>query len=363
MSTPKHKGLIDPKVRNLTLYVLPILLTVGGGVYAFTKYSTEKDPIKVFGYIVLILIIWRVLLHMYRRLFLPPKHPRDYGKWAIVTGSTSGIGKEFAEEFARLGMSIMLISRTESKLKEQADDISNKYKVNVKYMVYDFSTFSSNNTNSKLFYNKLKDECKILSKDGGLGILLNNVGTNEDHPMLYDEYDDDGVDNMINCNVQSVLYMTKTVLPIMKLQKNGTVISIGSGSANHPGPYNALYSATKAFMLQFSRSMHVENWDTGVDFLCVTPFYIVSNLYKRKSGTILAPMPIELVKGTISQLGKKYIWQGHGYWFHGMLGNMATYFWGTTARWRKMMVDNRKRWDERQAANANANANANKESK
>ena len=120
MSTPKHKGLIDPKVRNLTLYVLPILLTVGGGVYAFTKYSTEKDPIKIFGYIVLILIIWRVLLHMYRRLFLPPKHPRDYGKWAIVTGSTSGIGKEFAEEFARLGMSIMLISRTESKLKEQA---------------------------------------------------------------------------------------------------------------------------------------------------------------------------------------------------------------------------------------------------
>ena len=96
MSTPKHKGLIDPKVRNLTLYVLPILLTVGGGVYAFTKYSTEKDPIKIFGYIVLILIIWRVLLHMYRRLFLPPKHPRDYGKWAIVTGSTSGIG--FSEQ-------------------------------------------------------------------------------------------------------------------------------------------------------------------------------------------------------------------------------------------------------------------------
>lgn len=62
-------------------------------------------------------------------------------------------------------------------------------------------------------------------------------------------------------------------------------------------------------MTQFSRSMHVECWDTGVDFLVVTPFYVVSNLYKRKSGTIVAPLPIKLVEGTFQQLGKKYLWQ------------------------------------------------------
>ena len=62
-------------------------------------------------------------------------------------------------------------------------------------------------------------------------------------------------------------------------------------------------------MTQFTRSMKVECWGSGVDFLVVTPFYVVSNLYKRKSGTIIAPMPIELVKGTLAQLGKKYIFQ------------------------------------------------------
>lgn len=55
--------------------------------------------------------------------------------------------------------------------------------------------------------------------------------------------------------------------------------------------------------------MKIEWWDSGVDFYVVTPFYVVSNLYKRKSGTIIAPMPIELVKGTLAQLGKKYLWQ------------------------------------------------------
>lgn len=65
----------------------------------------------------------------------------------------------------------------------------------------------------------------------------------------------------------------------------------------------------RAFMTQFSRSMKVECWGSGVDFLVVTPFYVVSNLFKRKSGTIIAPMPIELVKGTMAQLGKKFIFQ------------------------------------------------------
>jgi len=62
-------------------------------------------------------------------------------------------------------------------------------------------------------------------------------------------------------------------------------------------------------MTQFSRSMKVECWGTGVDFLVVTPFYVVSNLYKRKTGTIVAPLPIKLVEGSFRQLGKKYIWQ------------------------------------------------------
>jgi hypothetical protein len=83
--------------------------------------------------------------------------------------------------------------------------------------------------------------------------------------------------------------------------------------------------------------MHVELWGSGVDFLVVTPFYVVSGLYKRKEGTLIAPMPIKLIEGTMSQLGKQYVWQGHGYWFHGLLGTLAGYYPGAIARWKKMM--------------------------
>jgi len=172
--------------------------------------------------------------------------------------------------------------------------------------------------------------------------------------MLFDEFSDDAIYNMINCNVHSIVWMTKSVMKYMKERGNGGVITISSGSAAYPAPYNVLYSATKAFSIQFSRSLHIENWGTGLDFYVVTPFYIVSNLFKRKSGTVLAPMPAALVSGTLAQMGKKWVWQGHGYWFHGLLGNAAAYFWGTTERWLKMMRDNRKRWDERRAAEAAA---------
>lgn len=91
-----------------------------------------------------------------------------------------------------------------------------------------------------------------------------------------------------------------------------------------------------------------------MDFLVVTPYYIVSNLFKRKSGTLVAPMATALVRGTFAQLGKQYIWQGHGYWFHGFMANIAQYWWGSTARWNKMMKDNRARYDKRQQEKAAA---------
>jgi hypothetical protein len=62
----------------------------------------------------------------------------------------------------------------------------------------------------------------------------------------------------------------------------------------------------RAFVTQFSRSMHVEQWDSGVDFYVVTPMYVVSNLYKRKEGTLYAPLPRKLVEGIMCQLGIFY---------------------------------------------------------
>jgi 17beta-estradiol 17-dehydrogenase / very-long-chain 3-oxoacyl-CoA reductase len=67
---------------------------------------------------------------------------KKLGKWAVVTGATDGIGKAYAFAFAKIGMNVVLISRTESKLKQVGDEISALYKnVNVKGVVCDYSKF------------------------------------------------------------------------------------------------------------------------------------------------------------------------------------------------------------------------------
>jgi hypothetical protein len=90
--------------------------------------------------------------------------------------------------------------------------------------------------------------------------------------------------------------------------------------------------------------MHVECWGTGVDFLAVTPYKVQGG--GTTHGTLISPMPSKLVQGTMAQLGKQYVWQCHGYWFHGLLGHLANYYPSVTSRYRKMMRDTRKRYDE-----------------
>ena len=355
---------MDPKTRNLLLFVVPRLLAISAfaaGVQfvlrsgAWASFVAANPYLNLLSVLVLLVVAWRGGLAIIRRLVVPAKRPRSYGKWAVVTGSTAGIGEEFARHlFAKEGMSVLLVSRSEDKLKKQTADLlasrrpqqAGMETQEVKHLVYDFT--NRDPAVRAAFYAKLGIEISAMSESGGLGLLVNNVGTANEIPKALDELTDAECEDLINCNMCSTVFMTKAVLPVMKKQGKGAVLSISSGSGNHPGPFISIYSATKAFMTQFTRSMHVECWDSGIDFLVVTPFYVVSNLYKRKSGTVLAPMPSVLVKGALSQLGKKYVWQGHGYWFHGLLGNLASYYPETTKRWRKMMVDNRRRYDERE---------------
>ncbi len=181
-------------------------------------------------------------MSIYRRLILPPKKPLAYGKWAIITGTTAGIGEEFANYLANEGMDLLIISRTESKLIEQMKSLSEKYKVKVNYLAYDFT---KEGDEKKKFYSSLDAKCKEMDQDGGIGILINNVGTAPYYPMYFDEYTPELIQDLINCNVNSLLGMTHTVFKYMKAKKNGCVISISSGSGNGPTPLLAVYTATK----------------------------------------------------------------------------------------------------------------------
>jgi 17beta-estradiol 17-dehydrogenase / very-long-chain 3-oxoacyl-CoA reductase len=139
-------------------------------------------------------------------------------------------------------MAVLIISRNESKLIEQKNELSELYGTDVRHIAFDFTSSDDSKTQ---FYKKLETCLATLHSDGGIGLLINNVGIANEHPKAFDEFDVPELENMIHCNIFSIVNMTTAVLKYMKERKSGCVISISSGSGNMPSSFLALYSATK----------------------------------------------------------------------------------------------------------------------
>jgi 17beta-estradiol 17-dehydrogenase / very-long-chain 3-oxoacyl-CoA reductase len=151
-------------------------------------------------------------------------------------GSTAGIGREYAEHLAQKGMSILIISRSENKLIEQKKEIAE-----VRYLAYDYTDMGKARDE---FYQKF-NECKLMDQNGGVGILINNVGIANQYPQRLMELTDKECSDMINCNIDSTIFMTRSVLKFMEPKDRGAMINVSSGSGNLPAPFISIYSATK----------------------------------------------------------------------------------------------------------------------
>ncbi|MBZ3876230.1 Very-long-chain 3-oxoacyl-CoA reductase [Sciurus carolinensis] len=161
------------------------------------------------------------------------------GEWAVVTGSTDGIGKSYAEEVANRGMKVVLISRSQDKLNQVSSEIKEKFKVETRTIAVDFT--------SEDIYDKIKTGLAGLE----IGILVNNVGMSYEYPEYFLEIPD--LDNM-----------TRLVLPGMVERSKGAILNISSASGMFPVPLLTIYSATKAFVDFFSQCLHEEYRSKGI---------------------------------------------------------------------------------------------------
>lgn len=224
------------------------------------------------------------------------KNPTKYGKWCAVTGATDGIGKAFCLEMAKKGMNVLLISRTESKLVECSKEIEEAYpNVQTKHLAIDYSNFD------QAAQDKVAKTFQEL--DGGLGVLVNNVGMSYPFPLYFHELSDEDVRGLLELNVTSTTLMTRLALPIMLAQKKGAILNIGSAAGLHPSPLLALYSATKAFVEYFSYSLHTEYASKGIDIQCHAPLFIVSKLSKFKKPSAFIPTAEDYARKAMTTLG------------------------------------------------------------
>ncbi|KAF4635084.1 hypothetical protein G7Y89_g3010 [Cudoniella acicularis] len=230
----------------MDLSKIPTSFLVGVAAVGLLSISS-----KVFSYV-------RLLLSLF---VLSGKNLRSYGKkgaWAVITGASDGIGKEYAIQLAQKGFNLLLISRTESKLVTLSQEIEQKYAgsaIKCKILAMDFSK------NDNGDYAKLK----ALVDGLDVGILVNNVGQSHSVPVPFILTPKEEVRDIIAINCIATLRVTQIVAPGMVQRKRGLILTMGSFGGWMPTPLLATYSGSKAFLQQWSTSLGGELKGTGVD--------------------------------------------------------------------------------------------------
>jgi len=179
-------------------------------------------------------------------------------KTALVTGASSGIGKALAEEFAKDGYQLVLAARSVGKMQALADDLQKRYKVAVVVIGADLQT---NDGAARL-------HADIKARGITLNALANNAGYG-----LFGEFVASALEpelSMMQLNMNTVVVLSKLFLPDL-LATKGKLLNTASTAAFQPGPYMAVYYATKAFVLSFSEALACELEGTGVTVTALCP--------------------------------------------------------------------------------------------
>ncbi|XP_042896380.1 very-long-chain 3-oxoacyl-CoA reductase [Parasteatoda tepidariorum] len=231
------------------------------------------------------------------------------GKWAVITGGTDGIGKAYAEELAKRGFSICLISRNIEKLNTVSKELEGNYIIETKSINVDF-------TAGPEIYSEIAEE--LLKLEGGIGVLVNNVGMSYKYAEYFHAVPDGSnfMMNLINSNITSCTMMMKIVLPYM-VNKKGIIINISSLLAVYPMPFLSTYAACKVYVDYLSKAVQYEYKDSGVIIQSVLPGYVATKMSNRKP-RLEVPSAKEFVSSSIKTIG--YESHTYGYIVHRMRG-------------------------------------------
>lgn len=180
-------------------------------------------------------------------------------KYVLITGASSGIGYEFAKVFAKNGYNLVLVARSEDKLNSIKQELQNQHKIECHVIVQDLAQINS----ALDLYRKVQE----------LGIevdtLINNAGFG-----IYGAYANSSFDReeqMMHLNMITLAQLTKFFLKDMILRNSGNILNVASTAAFLPGPYMAIYYATKAFVLSLTEAIAEEVSSKNVHITCLCP--------------------------------------------------------------------------------------------
>jgi 17beta-estradiol 17-dehydrogenase / very-long-chain 3-oxoacyl-CoA reductase len=210
-------------------------------------------------------------------------------------------------QLAEKGLNIILVSRTLEKLKSVAIQIEKTYKVQTKIIAVDFTKVVG-------IYEKIEEQIEGLE----IGVLVNNVGMCLEEPEYFLRMPNskEFCDQIIHCNVTSVVQMTRLILPQMVERQKGLIINISSMTSLVPTPLIIVYGSTKSFVTKFSDDLRLEYKQHGITIQTMCPFFVSTNMIKSKTTSWDVPSPRTFVKSALRSVGISE--KTTGYYIHAL---------------------------------------------
>jgi uncharacterized protein len=179
--------------------------------------------------------------------------------FALITGASKGIGKAIALQLAARKKNLLLIARSEAQLQQLCAEVEKGFGVTAHYLALDLS--------QKEAAKHVFDWCQ--QNNYPIDTLVNNAGYGLSGS--FDKYSLGEHLNMMQLNMNVVVELTYYFLPELKKQPRAYILNIASSAAYQAIPFLSLYAASKSFVLQFSRGLHLELEKSNVSVTCVSP--------------------------------------------------------------------------------------------
>lgn len=239
-------------------------------------------------------------------------------KATLITGASSGIGEAFARRLAEEKHDLVLVARSEEKLRTLRDELMAEHKITAHFIAIDLTGFEADK--------QLFEE----TENNGIEVdwLINNAGFGSMGDFA--KLDLEKELQMIDLNISCLISLTHRYLQKMRERKSGTIINVSSAAGFQPIPFMATYAASKAFVTAFSEAVAEENRPFGIRVMALCPgstktnFFEASNI-DRALNVKGQQTPEEVVETALQGVagGRSKIVSGWTNYIGAVLGSMA----------------------------------------
>jgi short-subunit dehydrogenase len=220
-------------------------------------------------------------------------------KTALITGASSGIGLELARLFASDGYRLVLVARNRGALRLLTEELQSRYGVEARVSPTDLAHPAA----PAELYQELQEAGIVLD------VLANNAGFGGSGPFVKTDWNNEA--EMIQVNIVAVAHLTKLFLPQI-CSRGGKLLNVASVAGFLPGPYTAIYYASKAFVLHFTEALAEELSGTGATVTCLCPGPVQTGFQKRAhaGGSSRANGPLYMDVREVARSGYEGMKQG-----------------------------------------------------